>query len=123
MDEKFGSDNSIIRYTSSVFASSNDTEALYDKASDFDRAGWSSVVEGAYDTQYENFIRYKLDDSLTNDMILAMASAGIVAVASHPRSHSIALDDSCRLASDYSEFSPLLLCIQLDCSFGVLSIS
>ena len=81
VDEKFGSDNSIIRYTSSVFASSNDTEALYDKASDFDRAGWSSVVEGAYDTQYENFIGYKLDDSLTNDMILAMASAGIVAVA------------------------------------------
>jgi hypothetical protein len=81
VDEKFGSDNSIIRYTSSVFASSNDTEALYDKASDFDRAGWSSVVEGAYDTQYENFIGYKLDDSLTNDMILVMASAGIVAVA------------------------------------------
>lgn len=81
VDEKFGTDNSVIRYTSSVFASSNDTEALYDKASEFDRAGWSSVVEGAYDTQYENFVGYKLDDSLTNDMILAMASAGIVAIA------------------------------------------
>jgi hypothetical protein len=81
VDEKFSSENDIVRYTSSVFASSNDTEMLYEKASEFDRAGWSDVVEGAYDTQYEDFIGYTLDDSLTNDMILAMASAGIVAVA------------------------------------------
>lgn len=81
IDERFSSENNIIRYTSSIFASSNDTEALYEKASEYDRAGWSSVVQGAYDTQYEDFVGYKLDDSLTNDMILAMASAGIVAIA------------------------------------------
>ena len=55
---------------------------------EFDRADWSSVVEGAYDSQYEDFVSYKLDDSLTNDMILAMAFAGIVAVAMLVQSHS-----------------------------------
>lgn len=60
----FSSDNSIIPYTSS---------SIFCK--------WSAVIEGAYDTHYEDFIGYKLADSLTNDMILTMASAGIVAVA------------------------------------------
>ena len=81
LDEFFSAENDIIRYTSSIFASSPDTEALFEILPEFDRASASAVVEGVYDTQYEDFISYTIDDSLVNDMILAMGSAGITALA------------------------------------------
>jgi hypothetical protein len=88
VDKAFGSNNPDSLYTSSIFNTVDNTDNLFKFAGDFDRAGRSSVVRGAYDTQAEAFVNIQVDNSLLNDMILAMASAGIttLAILVHTRS-------------------------------------
>jgi Sterol-sensing domain of SREBP cleavage-activation len=81
VDKAFGSNSPNSLYTSSIFNTVEDTNKLFKVAGGFERAGRSSVVRGAYDTQYEAFVNYQVDNSLLNDMILAMGSAGITALA------------------------------------------
>jgi len=70
------------QYTSSVFATRGDqVHDLYDLADKFDTAKSSSVVEGTYDTQWEDFVNLFVDRAVTADMSLAMGSAVVVAVA------------------------------------------
>lgn len=65
-------------YTSSIFATPW-TDDLYDEIDSYDRG--SGTVEGAYDSQFEDFGETYLEDSLPNDMMLAMGSAVVVAIA------------------------------------------
>lgn len=95
VEEAFDTRGGQSQYTSSIFATSDtivDT-LLYDNVEHFDTAGSSSLVDGAYDTQYENFNNIYLDDSLLSDMALALGSALVVAVAIlvHSRSPFITL--------------------------------
>jgi hypothetical protein len=79
-------------YTSSIFATHwYDVDEIYEEVDHFDVG--SNLVQGAYDTQYEDFVNLKLEASLSSDMALAMGSAIIVAVAIviHTRSPFIAL--------------------------------
>jgi hypothetical protein len=94
LDEYFGDDgNERIQYTSSIFASISDTGRLYDAVDDYDRAHDSNVVEGVYDTQYEAFMEAIIDDSIVNDMALALGSAVItlIAIVVHTRSVWVAV--------------------------------
>ena len=91
VDDQFAN-TGVLTYTSSIFATrEQDIDELYDIVGDFDRAG--DVVEGAYDTQNENFVGKVADESLGRDMILAMASAVIIAAAMllHTRSPFITI--------------------------------
>ena len=79
IDEKFD-ETSFLAYTSSIFATTyEDVEILFDDVDKFDRG--SSLIKGAYDSQYEDFINIHLDNMLTRDMSLAMGSAVVVAIA------------------------------------------
>jgi hypothetical protein len=81
-----------IQYTSSVFATTfNDIDALYDAADKYSRG--KQYVQGAYDTQDEDFIDLSLDAQLGTDMTLALASAAITTIAMviHTRSIFLAL--------------------------------
>eukprot|EP00545_Synedropsis_sp_CCMP1620_P000210 CAMPEP_0119019772 /NCGR_PEP_ID=MMETSP1176-20130426/22619_1 /TAXON_ID=265551 /ORGANISM="Synedropsis recta cf, Strain CCMP1620" /LENGTH=1061 /DNA_ID=CAMNT_0006974053 /DNA_START=182 /DNA_END=3367 /DNA_ORIENTATION=+ len=94
VDEQFGTGDSTVTYTSSVFATyTADPKDLYDMVDKFDRAEGSSVVIGAYDTEWEDFNTFYVDTSVGNDMILAMGSAVITALAIlvHTRSPWITL--------------------------------
>jgi len=67
-------------YTSTIFATNESVvDDLYLNSDAFDRG--SGQIEGAYDTQYEDFINIYLDDSLGRDMSLALGSAVVVSVA------------------------------------------
>ena len=76
--ENFDVNGGSTRYTSSIFATPW-TEALFDESNNYDRG--SNSVEGAYDTQYEDFVNIYLDEVLSQDMALALGSALIVAIA------------------------------------------
>lgn len=82
VEEKFDTFGGKSQYTSSIFATQwTDIDALYEEAEHFDTAESSSVVDGAYDTQYEDFNSIYVEDSLVRDMALAMGSALVVAIA------------------------------------------
>jgi hypothetical protein len=67
-------------YTSIVFATKgDDVDDLYLHAHSYDRGG--AAIEGAFDTQYEDFVNAYIDESLGNDMALAIGSALVVCVA------------------------------------------
>jgi len=68
------------RYTSSIFATHwSDIDELYEEVEEYDRG--SGTVEGAYDTQYEDFVNLYIEESLNRDMALAMGSAVVVSAA------------------------------------------
>lgn len=67
-------------FSSSIFATPYLIDELYENVGGYSQ-GVSSLVQGAYDTQYENFVEIQVDDSLVNDMILALGSAIITALA------------------------------------------
>mmetsp|Transcript_18251 Transcript_18251/g.25715 ORF Transcript_18251/g.25715 Transcript_18251/m.25715 type:complete len:1096 (-) Transcript_18251:96-3383(-) len=89
LDEYYGDDSSYastgntdnVQYTSSIFPTISDSEALFEELSNYDRASNSEVVKGAYDTQYEDFVNLQLDASLNRDMSMAMGSAVITSTA------------------------------------------
>ena len=81
VDELFGENTDIVRYTSSIFATKDQPKDLYAQAKNYDGADDSSVVSGAYDTQNEDFIGEFADAAVGQDMILAMGSAFITSVA------------------------------------------
>ncbi len=72
VDDLYGPANNVIEYTSSIFQTVSDPKALYELAGQFDRAAFSEVVYGAYDTANEAFNEYYVDVSVGNDMILAL---------------------------------------------------
>jgi hypothetical protein len=79
VDQAFG-DISVLVYTSSIFATEeDDVDELFDSVDSFDRGGGS--ITGVYDTQWEDFATIKTDNSLIQDMLLAMGSAVVVAIA------------------------------------------
>jgi hypothetical protein len=94
VDEAFGdmnedgSINRIVRYTSSIFATRWRLESLFEIADQYDQAGQSDVVSGAYDTQWESFATFTTDAGLNRDMIVAAASAAVttLAILVHTRS-------------------------------------
>jgi hypothetical protein len=92
VDESF--DTTLLsKYTSSIFPTrGQDVDELYEEVDQMDR-GSGKIVQGAYDTQYEDFVNLYLDISLTRDMALAMGSAIVVAIAIvlHTRSPFITL--------------------------------
>ena len=73
LDELYDTTNRI-QYTSSIFATSYlDIEELYESVENFARG--EEYIEGAYDTQDEDFVGLSLDAQLLVDMSLALASA------------------------------------------------
>jgi hypothetical protein len=77
-----------VEYSSSIFATGyDDIDDLFANSESYSR-GVSDLVEGAYDTQYEDFVQLQIDDTLANDMILALGSAVItlLAILVHTRS-------------------------------------
>ena len=71
-----------VQFTSSIFATPNDEDTvqdLYERVPHFDKGG--TYIQGAYGTQYQNFVGILADDAVSTDMILAMASAFITTVA------------------------------------------
>jgi len=83
VDSDFGPDNLRVAYTSSIFPSLDgydSTLTMYQNADNFGK-GTKATASGAYDTQYEAFVNFLVDDSIINDMILAMGSAGVTSVA------------------------------------------
>jgi hypothetical protein len=77
----------LVMYTSSIFATDEThVDEMYEKVDSFDKG--SDLIEGAYDTQFENFSDLFRDDAVTRDMTLAMGSAVItfLAILIHTRS-------------------------------------
>ena len=72
VDDLFGPTNINIQYTSSIFQTINDPKALYKFVGQYDRAAFSEVIYGAYDTADEAFNQFYVDVSIGNDMILAL---------------------------------------------------
>lgn len=94
VDEMTDVNNGKSLYTSSIFATRDaDVDEMYLEADNMDQGKGSDVVKGAYDTQYESFGQVYVDASITNDMALAVGSAGVVAIAIviHTRSPFITL--------------------------------
>ena len=94
VDEFFGIGNeTVIRYSSSVFATSENTDATYQQVPQYDRALWSNVVTGTYDTKGEDFVWLQIDEILGRDVMLAMGSAALTTVAMivHTRSFWLAM--------------------------------
>lgn len=72
VDGTFGSSSNVVRYTSSIFQTINAQKELYEISGQFDRAAFSDVVYGAYDTADEAFNEFYVDSSVGSDMILAL---------------------------------------------------
>lgn len=93
VDDQYSSTSTAV-YTSTIFAtksSEDDLDALFDVADDFDRG--TMLIEGAYDTQNEDFVFRFVDSALGKDMSLALASAFITLTAMllHTRSPFLTL--------------------------------
>jgi hypothetical protein len=104
VDELFGETdgngkNTIVRYTSSIFATIYDVDALYKVAGEYDRAYNSEVVQGVYDNGNEDFVNQAIDSSLSSDMALALGSAVVTTLAMlvHTRSPWITLIGLCQI--------------------------
>jgi len=81
VDDKFGLDNSVVRYTSSYFyTDKDDADAIYGIVDELDRAS-GDTVQGAYDTTNAYFLGIYIDELVNRDMALAMGSAFITMVA------------------------------------------
>jgi hypothetical protein len=81
VDDKFD-ETSVLVYTSSIFATKEEyehAEEMYEHIDSFDRG--TDLVQGVYDTQWEDFLGLYLDVTLTTDMMLAMGSAVAVTLA------------------------------------------
>jgi hypothetical protein len=72
VDGTFGSQTNFVGYTSSIFQTVNAQKELYEISGQFDRAAFSDVVYGAYDTADDAFNEYYVDSSVGSDMILAL---------------------------------------------------
>jgi hypothetical protein len=78
----------ISKYTSSIFdtyiqnSTSTNMYDLYESNKNFDRGTSSknSLIEGVYDTSYEDFVEIKTDDMLDDDMTLALGSAVVISI-------------------------------------------
>ena len=81
VDEFFGPSEPLSRYTSSIFRTKNDGKGMYDVATEFDQGSSTSLVEGAYDTQDEDFINRYVEGVVNQDMSLALGSAIITTLA------------------------------------------
>lgn len=91
LDEFFDSTLSV-QYTSSIFATEEDeVTELYEIVADFGRGGVH--IEGAYDTQYEDFLGLLAEGAVGKDMLLATGSALIttIAILVHTRSPFLTL--------------------------------
>jgi len=86
VDEQFGEENAVIRYTSSYFLAS-DYDGMYGVVDDFSK-GEDSDILGVYETNYEDFTLILLDDELINDMVLATLAgiASVLAMILHTKS-------------------------------------
>lgn len=78
LTDEMVADTRLVTRTSSIFATKDEreyVEELYKHASvpEFDKGG--KHIEGAYDTQYQDFVTILADDAVGNDMILATGSA------------------------------------------------
>jgi len=72
-----------VRYTSSIFATEDDDEtleAMYELSDTFAR-GDPSIVQGAYDTKWEDFANLLANGAVNSDMLLATGSAFITTMA------------------------------------------
>jgi len=97
IDANFGvNGNTKLRYTSSYFhtamigdADADDemTKKIFEKFDDFDQADGINVL-GAYDTVFESFNTIYVDELVTSDMTLAVASLTVtfIAMAIHTKS-------------------------------------
>lgn len=87
-----------VRYSSSAFSTTRDIGRLYDHVDGFDRSS-SSIVDGAYDTQWEDFNEWLVDESLTGDMTLAIGSALVTgfAILLHTRSIFVTILGLCQI--------------------------
>ena len=86
VQDDFG-DTELVIYTSSIFATDEThVDEMYEKVDSFDKG--SDLIEGAYDTQYEDFSIFFTDEAVARDMTLAMGSAVItfLAILIHTRS-------------------------------------
>ena len=80
VDDSFD-ETSLSRYSSSIFATrATDVDAMYNIVDRFDRSN-NKVVNGAYDTQFEDFVNLHTDESLESDLALAMVSGLVVTLA------------------------------------------
>ncbi|CAB9514430.1 dispatched homolog 1 [Seminavis robusta] len=79
LDEFFDS-TGYVEYTSSIFATDDEmVDELYKLVDSFSKGG--ERIEGAYDTQYEDFVGLLADGAVGMDMLLATGSALVTAVA------------------------------------------
>ncbi|CAB9499985.1 dispatched homolog 1 [Seminavis robusta] len=79
LDELFDT-SGLVQYTSSVFATSEEMiDELYNINDQFGKGG--DQIEGAYDTQWNDFVQIFADGAVESDMLLATGSAFITAVA------------------------------------------
>jgi hypothetical protein len=86
VQDDFG-ETELVIYTSSIFATDEThVDEMYEKVDSFDKG--SDSIEGAYDTQYEDFSIIFTDYAVARDMALAMGSAVItfLAILIHTRS-------------------------------------
>jgi hypothetical protein len=67
--DEFYADTAVVKFTSSIFATTGDTYALFDNVGGFSRG--TNLIEGVYDTQYEEFVDIQVDKSLLSAMVLA----------------------------------------------------
>jgi hypothetical protein len=91
-----------VQYSSSVFATTYaDIDELYDAVDNYARG--EELVEGAYDTQDEDFNNLSLDEQLVTDMTLALASAFITTAAMvfHTKSLFLALTGLLQIALSF----------------------
>lgn len=83
IDEGYA-ESATLQYTSSIFATKGERDRnsilrLYDRAGDFDRG--TRLIEGAYDTQYEDFVQIYVNDALIWDIVLAIGSGIVTSIA------------------------------------------
>jgi len=81
VDDDFGPDNKIVRYTSSYFPTEQqDIDAMYDIVDTFDRSD-GELIAGVYEANDEGFLQLFADAAVGMDMMLAMGSAVITFIA------------------------------------------
>lgn len=79
-DRKDEGGDSLVRYTSSIFPTTLEmVPELFDSNLEFDKG--TKHIQGAYDTQYQDFVTILADNAVGTDMLLATASAIITTFA------------------------------------------
>mmetsp|Transcript_19254 Transcript_19254/g.39804 ORF Transcript_19254/g.39804 Transcript_19254/m.39804 type:complete len:1128 (-) Transcript_19254:503-3886(-) len=82
VDEFYPAPNDYVQFSSSIFASSSEysiIEEMYDEVGGFGQG--KRNINGAYDTQHEDFVELSLDNQLLIDMSLAVGSAFMTCIA------------------------------------------